>query len=473
MASRHGNSPKNLNANHTAVGAIGFRAVATRQRDDAERYMRGYEAYEQFLAMSNQEAGGSGSGSGIKRMRAYIPREREEAEQRLLDDYFGDDETPPKYPEENFRRMYHMSSTLFAQIVNDITSYDAQPLPEYFRFFRKGYDATGRASIGPILKCTSVIRQLAYGTASDAFDEYLQIAERCSRECLDKFTKCIYILYVEEYLRRPSLEDIEKTYACTKKNIDSRECPGVLIKESRIKNYGFGMHILGFRGANNDLNVLYGSPPLFDDVLSDTAPEAPFVVNGRTYKKGYYFADGIYPTWSSFVKTFSIARDEKTSRFKRVQESARKDIERAFGVLQADSLLDKGVDVLDRLRFPLLDFEVVGGDKQQCCHHTRLWIVARAISVLIEQMEPRELSGEEVWEAIENFAQGQKEWDNPPNIISEQEVANLKTQAKRLFGNEDVWVEMHRGITWDKVENLGPQSTSTSPHHHLRNTTRP
>ncbi|GKF12080.1 hypothetical protein Tco_0050006 [Tanacetum coccineum] len=38
----------------------------------------------------------------------------------------------------------------------------------------------------------------------------------------------------------------------------------------------------------------------------------------------------------------------------------------------------------------------------------------------------RELSDEEAWKAIENFAQGQKEWDNPPNIISEQEVANLK-----------------------------------------------
>ncbi|GKA89809.1 hypothetical protein Tco_0811621 [Tanacetum coccineum] len=133
MASRHGNSPKELIANHTAAGAIGFRAVATSQRDDAERYMRGYEAYEQILVMSNQEAGGSGS--GIKRTRAYILREREEAEQRLLDDYFGDDETPPKYPEENFRRRYRMSSTLFAQIVNDITSYDAQPLPEYFHFF--------------------------------------------------------------------------------------------------------------------------------------------------------------------------------------------------------------------------------------------------------------------------------------------------------------------------------------------------
>ncbi|GJY94203.1 hypothetical protein Tco_0510564 [Tanacetum coccineum] len=70
----------------------------------------------------------------------------------------------------------------------------------------------------------------------------------------------------------------------------------------------------------------------------------------------------------------------------------------------------------------------------------------------------RELSGEEVWEAIENFAQGQKEWDNPPNFISEQELANLKARAKRLFENEEVWVEMHRGIA-DMVKNPKPQST--------------
>ncbi|GJT65496.1 ALP1-like protein isoform X1 [Tanacetum coccineum] len=93
------------------------------------------------------------------------------------------------------------------------------------------------------------------------------------------------------------------------------------------------MHILRFRGANNDLNVLYGSP-LFDDELADRAPECPFVVNGHTYRKCYYLPDGIYPAWSTFVKTFSVATDEKTLKFKRVQESSRKDIERAFGVLQ-------------------------------------------------------------------------------------------------------------------------------------------
>ncbi|GJT50510.1 hypothetical protein Tco_0976667 [Tanacetum coccineum] len=75
----------------------------------------------------------------------------------------------------------------------------------------------------------------------------------------------------------------------------------------------------------------------------------------------------------------------------------------------------------------------------------------------------RELSGEEAWETIKNFAQGQKEWDNPPNIISEQEIENLKVHAKRLFGNENVWVEMHKNIAWDKVENPNPQSTPQVP----------
>nr|GEX68800.1 hypothetical protein [Tanacetum cinerariifolium] len=79
----------------------------------------------------------------------------------------------------------------------------------------------------------------------------------------------------------------------------------------------------GVPGAINDLNVLYGSP-LFDDLLMDKAPEASFVVNGKTYVKGYYLADGIYPQWSMFVKAFTIARDQKIMKFKRVQESEKK-----------------------------------------------------------------------------------------------------------------------------------------------------
>ncbi|GJT70208.1 hypothetical protein Tco_1029494 [Tanacetum coccineum] len=152
-------------------------------QSDYDRYTRDYEAYENFVALCEQEAGGSSSGP--MRGRTYTHRERETMEQRLIDDYFGDDEFEPKYPEDKFKRMYRMSSRFFNKIVNKILSYDVEPIPEYFTYFKPRYDATCRLSIGPILKCTSAIRQLVYDTAPDAFNEYLQIAERTSRECLD------------------------------------------------------------------------------------------------------------------------------------------------------------------------------------------------------------------------------------------------------------------------------------------------
>ncbi|GKB02886.1 ALP1-like protein isoform X1 [Tanacetum coccineum] len=132
-------------------------------------------------------------------------------------------------------------------------------------------------------------------------------------------------VYPEEYFRRrkPTLEDIQHIYDLHERK---HGLPGML-RSIDCMHWEWGT------GANNDLNVLYGSP-LFDDLLADKAPEAPFQVNGKTYEKGYYLADEIYPQWATFFKAFTIARDLKTQKFKRVQESARKDIERAFGVLQ-------------------------------------------------------------------------------------------------------------------------------------------
>ncbi|GJR56467.1 ALP1-like protein [Tanacetum coccineum] len=86
-------------------------------------------------------------------------------------------------------------------------------------------------------------------------------------------------------------------------------------------------------GANNDINVLDNSP-LFDDLLEDIALVAPFAVNGVGFENGYYLADRIYSQWETFVKAFTIANDAKHSYIKKRHESARKDVERAFGVLQ-------------------------------------------------------------------------------------------------------------------------------------------
>ena len=61
---------------------------------------------------------------------------------------------------------------------------------------------------------------------------------------------------------------------------------------------------------------------------------ASFYANGNLYEAGYYLTDGIYPEYATFVKTFTDPVDEKRKYYKKKQESARKDIERAFGVLK-------------------------------------------------------------------------------------------------------------------------------------------
>ena len=92
--------------------------------------------------------------------------------------------------------------------------------------------------------------------------------------------------------------------------------------------------LFGMAGSNNDINVLDRSP-VFGRLAEGNAPQISFVLNGHTYTKGYYLADGIYPEWSTFVKTIRLPKDEAEAAFAKAQEACRKDVERAFGVLQA------------------------------------------------------------------------------------------------------------------------------------------
>nr|GEW85940.1 protein ALP1-like [Tanacetum cinerariifolium] len=91
----------------------------------------------------------------------------------------------------------------------------------------------------------------------------------------------------------------------------------------------------GVPGSNNDINVLYHSP-LFNDLKTGREPEILFVANGVTYPWGYYLVDGIYSKLATLVKMILKPADDDHSRifYKLKQESSRKDVERAFGVLK-------------------------------------------------------------------------------------------------------------------------------------------
>ncbi|GJU87774.1 ALP1-like protein [Tanacetum coccineum] len=86
---------------------------------------------------------------------------------------------------------------------------------------------------------------------------------------------------------------------------------------------------------NNDVNILRQSP-LFNDLKAGKAPDVPYVANNMPYKRGYYLTDGIYPQWSILIKSIKNpgTNDHKRILYKTKHEAARKDVERAFGVLK-------------------------------------------------------------------------------------------------------------------------------------------
>ncbi|GJR45637.1 reverse transcriptase [Tanacetum coccineum] len=199
--------------------------------------------------------------------RNYIYRERVEAEARLMADYFG---PRPKYPDYYFRLRYRMSRKLFLDIVSGIENYIETHHPLSSHFDRVRPDATGIPSFSVIMKCTSAIRQLAYGVIPDSLDEYLQMGSHCARDSL---------------------------IVCTG-------------NEEIAQKHGMGNLVEVIKSANNNLTVLNNSP-LFEDLLDGIDPVAPFECNGVTFKKGYYLADDIYSQWASFVKSFTVASSEK------------------------------------------------------------------------------------------------------------------------------------------------------------------
>ncbi|XP_048633801.1 uncharacterized protein LOC125608057 isoform X1 [Brassica napus] len=285
-----------------------------------------------------------------RKKRIYMERFREDGHQKLWNDYFSE---TPTYNPELFRRRFRMNKSLFLRIV--------QRLETNIPYFQQGTDCTGRSSLTPLQKCTAAIRQLAYGGAADSLDEYVRLAETTARKSLHKFTAGIISLFGDEYLRQPTQEDLQrllyigdqrgfpgmigsidcmhwewKNCPTAWKGMYSRgtEKPTIVLEAVASSDLWIWHAFFGAPGTMNDLNILDRSP-VFDDIINGIAPEVNFYVNGNQYHLAYYLTDGIYPKWATFIQSIRLPQSEKHSLFAKTQEAVRKDVERAFGVLQA------------------------------------------------------------------------------------------------------------------------------------------
>ncbi|XP_039120525.1 uncharacterized protein LOC120256933 [Dioscorea cayenensis subsp. rotundata] len=212
-----------------------------------------------------------------------INRNREAADRNLWNDYFSEN---PRYNAEMFRRRYRMSRSLFLRIVGAVKNHDS--------YFQQRCDGLGRGGLSTLQKITAAFRMLAYGLPADATDEYIKIGESTAIESFKRFCRAIVEIFTEQYLRSPNANDIARL---------------LYIGEQR-----------GFPGMLGTQGI---------------APSAHYIIQGNEYNMGYYLADNIYPKWSTIVQTIHQPRTPKKKYFAMRQEACRKDVERAFGVLQS------------------------------------------------------------------------------------------------------------------------------------------
>lgn len=311
-------------------------------------------AAHQVEMMEEDEAsqwGGSSEG------RKYIQRDREGMDQRLKGLYFSE---PCRFDGDYFRRRFRMRPHLFDKMMRSVANHDP--------YFVQNMDATGRLSLSTEQKLTCAMRMLAYGLPADLTDEFLDIAESTALEVLDHFTRAIWAVYRKEYLRKPTAADLQRL---TDKAADrgfpgmlgSLDCmhwqwkncptayagqfqghkgkPTIILEAVASYDTWIWHAYFGLPGSLNDLNVL-GRSPLFDEVCRGEAPQVTFKVANSTYNQGYYLVDGIYPNWATLVKAIKNPTTPATRHFTRMQEAFRKDVERAFGILQARFAIVRG-----------------------------------------------------------------------------------------------------------------------------------
>ncbi|XP_030969673.1 uncharacterized protein LOC115989949 [Quercus lobata] len=212
-----------------------------------------------------------------------------------------------------------MSRSLFLRIQSAVETYEP--------YFIQKRDNTQRLGLSSLQKITAALRMLAYGVAADFMDEYVRIGESTAIESMKKFVQAVVDIFSKEYLRSPNNEDIARLLV----NGERRGFPGML----------GSIDCMHWKWKNCPTAWKERSP-IFSELEQGRAPAVNYSINGHEYTMGYYLADGIYPKWSTFVKTILSPRGHKNKLFAKAQEAYRKDVERAFGVLQARFAIVRG-----------------------------------------------------------------------------------------------------------------------------------
>ena len=285
-----------------------------------------------------------------------IKYDHERALYCIRSDYLG---RIPRFNDRQFETMFRLSRSRFQRLMFDVGR-------KGIKFYTDNVDGTGDTGASFEARLLLPLRCMAYGVPPHCFRDYFQMLETLAKTCCYRFYETIVRIYVGEYLRLPTAEDL-KNITTLHKAVHGvngmfglldcmhtwwKNCPvawkgsfkgkekrsTIVLEAASDYHLWFWHAAYGYAGTLNDINILNMSP-LMDRILDGTFQElekdlVPFKIGDEEFNRLYMLVDGIYPKWSRFVKAIlqPVRRDER--KFTSWQESARKDIERAFGVLQ-------------------------------------------------------------------------------------------------------------------------------------------
>ncbi|KAG7369994.1 plant transposon protein [Nitzschia inconspicua] len=262
---------------------------------------------------------------------------------------------------ENGKGPYWLPSDRFERLRTDVMNAN---IP----FYTTTRTISGKSVASLEARLLLPLKAYAYGVPPHCFADYFQMSFNFTSECCKHFDLTIFTVYKEEYLRLPTAEDLKSIVALHKAKhkvdgmLGSLDCthtywhkcpvawkgqyqgrnsaPSLVLEAACDHNLYFWHLSYGHCGCLNDLNILNRSPLynyMLEGQLYQLEQEAnivPFMIGNESFEKAFYLVDGIYPRYTRFVKSFKFPASPEEKAYAGWQEGARKDIERAFGVLK-------------------------------------------------------------------------------------------------------------------------------------------
>jgi hypothetical protein len=335
-------------------------------------YTQESEDDDQQLAVSAEEIArtalrtirisrGQSEGCGVnEEQRRKKPRlssySYERARLAIEADYFS---PTPLFNDRQFERIFCVTRSIVEVLIQTCGSADP--------FFTNVQDVTGRYNISPVAKVLVALKQIAYGCSPSAFIDYFQMSETPARRSMIKLSVIVASddNLQSVYGRQMTRSDARRLSAlheachgvagmvgsldCT--HVGWKNCPvawqgsnagrsgkpTIVLKAMADHNLWFWHHSFGWPGSLNDINIWNRSCLLKAFLDGSFARDVDFeftIGEDKVFNRLWILVDGIYPELSRFVKTLQEPVGRKACRYAVWQESARKDIERAFGVLQ-------------------------------------------------------------------------------------------------------------------------------------------